>query len=43
MNEIVNKRSLAGNKYMIKMHLKQCRFIYSVRGTFSKKRENTKT
>ena len=39
MNEIVNKFSLAGNKFMPEMHLKQPGFTYSFRGPFTKNKE----
>ena len=37
MNEIVNKFSLAGDKFMPEMHLKQPEFTYSGCGPFTKK------
>ena len=36
LNEIVNKFSLAGDKFMPKMHLKQLGFTYSTSGSFTK-------
>ena len=39
MNEIVNKFSLAGDKLMTEMHLKQPGFTYSSFGSFTKKKE----
>ena len=39
MNEIVNKFSLAGDKFMPEMHLKQPGFTCSACGPFSKNRE----
>ena len=39
MNEIVNKFSLAGNKFIPEMHLRQHGFIYSTCGPFTKKKE----
>ena len=39
MNEIVNKCLLAGNKFMLEMHLKQPGFTYSTCGTFTKNKE----
>ena len=36
LNEIVNKFSLAGDKFMPKMHLKQPGFTYSTCGSFIK-------
>ena len=37
MNEIVNKFLLAGQKFMIEMHLRQPGFTYSAYGLFTKK------
>ena len=37
MNEIVNKFSLAREIFMPEIHLKQPRFTYSSRGSFTKK------
>ena len=39
MNEIVNKFSLAGNKFMPIMHLKQPGFTYNACGPFTKSEE----
>ena len=39
MNEIVNKFFLTGNKFMLKMYLKQPRFTYSACGLFTKNKE----
>ena len=39
MNEIVNQFSLAGNKFMPEMHLKQPGFTYSACGPFAKNKE----
>ena len=39
MNEIVNKFSLAGDKFMPEMHLKQPGFTYSACGTFTENKE----
>ena len=36
LNETVNKFSLAGDKFMPKMHLKQPGFTYSTCGSFTK-------
>ena len=36
MKEIVNKFSLAGDKFMPKMDLKQARYTYSACGSFTK-------
>ena len=35
MNEIVNKFSLAGDKFISEMHLKQSGFAYSACGPFT--------
>ena len=43
MNKIVNKCLLAGDKLMLKMHLRQPVFEYSACGSFTKKQgKNTK-
>ena len=42
MNDIINKFSLAGDKFMLEMHLKQPRFIYSACGLFTKSKERIK-
>ena len=39
MNEIVNKFSLAGDKFMPEMHLKHHGFTYSAYGPFTKNKE----
>ena len=39
MNEIVNKFSLVGDKFMPEMHLKQPGFIYSACGPFTENKE----
>ena len=39
MNEIVNKCSLAGDKFMPEIHLKQPGFTYSASGPFIKNKE----
>ena len=39
MNEIVNKFSLAGDKFMPEMHLKPPGFTYSARGSFTKNKK----
>ena len=39
MNEIVNKFLLAGDKFMLEMHLKQPGFTYSAWGLFTKNKE----
>ena len=41
MNEIVNKFLLAGDTFMLEMHLKQPGFNYSACGPFTKKKEWT--
>ena len=42
MNEIVNKFSLAGHKFMPEMHLKQPGFTYSACGPFTENKERIK-
>ena len=42
MNEIVNKFLLAGDKYMLEMHLRQPGFAYSACGPFTKNKEGIK-
>ena len=42
MNEIVNKRLLAGNKFLPEMHLKQPGFTYSACSPFTKNKERIK-
>ena len=42
MNEIINKFSLAGDKFMPEMHLRQPVFTYSVCGPFTKNKERIK-
>ena len=39
MNEIVNKFSLTGDKFMLEMYLKQPGFTYSACGPFTKNKE----
>ena len=39
MNETINKLSLAGDKFMPEMHLKQSGFTYSACGSFTKSKE----
>ena len=39
MNEIVNKFLLAGDKFMLEMHLKQTGFTYSACGSFTTNKE----
>ena len=39
MNDIINKLLLAGDKYMLGMHLKQPQFTYSACGPFTKNKE----
>ena len=41
MNEIVNDFSLAGNKLMPEMHLKQPEFTYNARGPFTESKERS--
>ena len=39
MNEIINKFLLTGDKFMLKMHLKQPGFTQSACGPFTKNKE----
>ena len=39
MNDIINKFLLAGDKFMLEMHLKQSEFTYSACGLFTKNKE----
>ena len=39
MNEIVNEFLLAGDKFMLEIHLKQPGFTYSACGPFTKNKE----
>ena len=39
MNEIVNKFLLAGDKFMLEMHLRQPGFTYTACGPFTKNKE----
>ena len=39
MNEVVNKFSLVGDKFMPEVHLKQLGFTYSACGPFTKNKE----
>ena len=39
MNDIINKFSLVGDKYMPEMHLRQPGFTYSACGPFTKNNE----
>ena len=39
MNEIVNKFLLAGDKFILEMHLEQSGFTYSACGPFTKNKE----
>ena len=42
MNTIVNKLLLAGDKFMLEMHLRQPGFMYSACGPFTKNKERIK-
>ena len=42
MNEIVNKFSLTGDKFMPELHLKQPGFTYSACTPFTKNKKNSK-
>ena len=39
MNEIINKFLLVGDKFMLEMHLRQYRIMYSASGAFTKNKE----
>ena len=39
MNEIANKLLLAGDKFMLEIHLKQPKFTYSAFGPFTKNKK----
>ena len=39
MNEIVHKFLLAGDKFMLEMHLRQPQFVYSVCRPYTKNKE----
>ena len=43
MNEIVNKFLLAGDKFMLEMHLKEPGFPYKACGPFTKNKERIQT
>ena len=42
MNNVINKFFLAGNKFMLEMHLRQPRLVYSVCGPFTRHKERIK-
>ena len=42
MNNVINKFLLAGNKFMLEMHLRQPRFVYSACGPFTRHKERIK-
>ena len=42
INEIVNKFLLAGDKFMLEMHLRQPQFVYSACGPFTENKERIK-
>ena len=42
MNDTINKFSLAGDKFMPEMHLRQSQFTYSACGPFTKNKERIK-
>ena len=42
MNDIINKFSLAGDKFMPEMHLRQSQFVYSACGPFTRHKERIK-
>ena len=43
MNNIINKFSLTGDKFMPEMHLRQPGFIYNACGPFAKYKERTES
>ena len=42
MNNVINKFLLAGDKFMLEMHLKQPQFVYSACGPFTRHKERIK-
>ena len=42
MNAVVNKLLLAGDKFMLEMHLRQLGFTYIASGRFTKNKERIK-
>ena len=42
MNKLINKFSLAGDKFMPEMHLRQPQFVYSACGPFTRHKERIK-
>ena len=42
MNNVINKFSLAGDKFMPEMHLRQPQFVYSACGPFTRHKERIK-
>ena len=42
MNNVINKFLLAGDKYMLEMHLTQPRYVYSACGPFTRHKERIK-
>ena len=42
MNEIMNKFLLAGDKFMLELHLKQPGFTYGAYGPFTRNKERIK-
>ena len=42
MNNVINKFLLAGDKFMLEMHLRQPRFVYSACGPFTRHKERIK-
>ena len=43
MNDIINKFLLAGDKFMLEMHLKQPGFTYTACGPFTENKERIKS
>ena len=42
MNNVINKFLLANDKYMLEMHLRQPRFVYSACGPFTRHKDRIK-
>ena len=42
MNNAINKFLLAGDKFMLEMHLRQPQFVYSACGPFTRHKERIK-
>ena len=42
MNDVINKFLLAGDKFMLEMHLRQPQFVYSTCGPLTRHKERIK-